>query len=79
MRSNIFLIIIKVYEIARVKQRDEHLSHIQLEQLCRTIMGQASSMGIDVTFEKETTEEPKPVVLQEQTQVKSTIAKKKNK
>ncbi|XP_065833518.1 large ribosomal subunit protein uL11m-like [Oscarella lobularis] len=37
-----------VYEIARIKQKDASLCHLSLESVCRTVMGTAKSMGIDV-------------------------------
>ena len=62
-------------EIARIKQRDEHLSHIGLEQLCRTVMGQADSMGIKVTFEKEAALDINGIASAEQTE-KTIVSKK---
>ena len=38
----------QVYEIALAKQQDEHLRHIDLEMLCRQVMGSCRSMGVDV-------------------------------
>lgn len=38
----------QVYEIALIKQRDEHLKDIELEKLCRQIIGSCKSMGIQV-------------------------------
>lgn len=38
----------QIYEIARAKQKDAHLSHIGLESLCRSIMASAGSMGIEI-------------------------------
>ena len=37
-----------IYEIAKIKQTDDHLKHISLEGLCRTIISSAKSMGIKV-------------------------------
>lgn len=34
----------QLYEIAKLKKRDKHLSHLSLETLCRIIMGSAASM-----------------------------------
>lgn len=38
----------QVYEIAKMKQRDEHLKEIPLMSLCRSIAASAGSMGIKV-------------------------------
>lgn len=38
----------QIYEIAKVKQRDEHLKDISLLALCRCIAGSAQSMGVEV-------------------------------
>jgi len=38
----------QIYEIAISKQRDANLKDIGLKQLCRTVAGQAASMGIRV-------------------------------
>lgn len=38
----------QIYEVAKVKQRDEHLSHIGLEELCRTVAGSCTSMGLEI-------------------------------
>jgi large subunit ribosomal protein L11 len=37
-----------VYEIALLKQQDPHLAGIGLEGLCKSIVGTARSMGIEV-------------------------------
>jgi large subunit ribosomal protein L11 len=37
-----------VYEIAKIKQTDEHLQDINLDNLCRQIVGSCKSMGIEV-------------------------------
>lgn len=37
-----------VYEIAKIKSADRHLSHLPLESLCRSIIGTASTCGIAV-------------------------------
>lgn len=39
----------QIYEIAKMKQRDEHLKHLSLEAMCRTIAGSCASMGIEIT------------------------------
>jgi large subunit ribosomal protein L11 len=41
----------QIYEIAKIKQRDESLADIDLENLCRCIAGSCSSMGIEVVNE----------------------------
>jgi ribosomal protein L11 len=38
----------QIYEIAKIKQRDEHLKDISLHSLCRCIAGSAQSMGVQV-------------------------------
>lgn len=37
-----------VYEIAKIKQSELRLSGLSLEGLCKTVIGQAKSIGIDV-------------------------------
>jgi large subunit ribosomal protein L11 len=37
-----------VYEIAKIKLQDEHLSHLSHENMCRMIIGSARSLGIRV-------------------------------
>ena len=37
-----------IYEIARIKQSDPALSRKSLESLCKTIIGSARSLGIEV-------------------------------
>ncbi|OQR93227.1 50S ribosomal protein L11 [Achlya hypogyna] len=37
-----------IYEIAKVKQQDELLDYIELESLCKSIIGSAKSMGLRV-------------------------------
>mmetsp|Transcript_16022 Transcript_16022/g.18118 ORF Transcript_16022/g.18118 Transcript_16022/m.18118 type:complete len:147 (-) Transcript_16022:645-1085(-) len=37
-----------IYEIAKIKQTDEHLSHIHLQGLVKSIMSTSKSMGIQV-------------------------------
>ncbi|PVV04443.1 hypothetical protein BB560_001053 [Smittium megazygosporum] len=37
-----------IYEIALIKQQDLHLQHISLENLCKTVIGSAKSVGINV-------------------------------
>lgn len=41
----------QIYEIAKIKQQEEHLQSIPLQSLCRTIAGSAQSMGIQVVTE----------------------------
>ena len=41
----------QVYEIAKVKKSDPSLAHIPLENLCKSIIGSARSMGITVVAE----------------------------
>ena len=35
-----------VYEIARIKQGEERLKGVGLEGLCRSVVGQAGSLGV---------------------------------
>ncbi|KZW03919.1 ribosomal protein L11 [Exidia glandulosa HHB12029] len=37
-----------IYEIAKVKATDDHLRHLPLESIARTVVGSARSMGIRV-------------------------------
>ena len=37
-----------VYEIAKIKATDEHLKHLTLEAIARTVIGSARSLGIQV-------------------------------
>ena len=36
----------QIYEIAKIKQTDEHLSDLSLESLCKSIRSTATSMGL---------------------------------
>ncbi|CAI5729615.1 unnamed protein product [Hyaloperonospora brassicae] len=38
----------QIYEIAKVKQQDEMVDYIDLPSICKTIIGSAKSMGLDV-------------------------------
>ena len=38
----------QIYEIAKMKQKDEHMKHLSLEAICRCVAASASSMGIEV-------------------------------
>ena len=38
----------QIYEIAKIKHTEEHMKHLDLENLCRVIAGSALSMGIKV-------------------------------
>lgn len=40
-----------IYEIAKIKKQDEHLKHIELESLARSVMGTCRNIGIRVTRE----------------------------
>lgn len=40
----------QVYEIAKLKQKDEHLSKLELESICKMIIGSARSMGVEVVY-----------------------------
>lgn len=37
-----------VYEIAKIKSRDDHLKHLPLQSIASTIIGSAKSIGIQV-------------------------------
>lgn len=37
-----------IYEIAKIKQQDKHLSHLSLEALCKSVMMTAKNCGIQV-------------------------------
>ncbi|EIW82205.1 ribosomal protein L11 [Coniophora puteana RWD-64-598 SS2] len=37
-----------VYEIAKIKATDDHLKHLKLEAIARTVVGSARSLGIQV-------------------------------
>ena len=41
----------QIYEIAKIKQRDEGLKKLELESLCRCIVGTCASMGVEVVNE----------------------------
>eukprot|EP00607_Mallomonas_marina_P009263 CAMPEP_0182417822 /NCGR_PEP_ID=MMETSP1167-20130531/2264_1 /TAXON_ID=2988 /ORGANISM="Mallomonas Sp, Strain CCMP3275" /LENGTH=129 /DNA_ID=CAMNT_0024591617 /DNA_START=207 /DNA_END=596 /DNA_ORIENTATION=+ len=47
----------QVFEIAQKKSKDEHLSHLSLKSLCKTIIGQANSMGVQVVDDDQPTVE----------------------
>lgn len=38
----------QIYEIAKIKKRDEHLAKESLLALCRSIAGSCLSMGVEV-------------------------------
>lgn len=46
----------QVYEIAKLKQQDSHLSLIPLRSLARTVIAVSKSMGIRVVSPKEENE-----------------------
>ena len=37
-----------VYEIARIKQRDDHMTHLPLESIARSVIGTCRTMGVKV-------------------------------
>ena len=37
-----------VYEIAKIKATDEHVKHLKLESIARTIIGTARTLGVQV-------------------------------
>jgi large subunit ribosomal protein L11 len=38
----------QVYEIAKLKKTDQHLAHINLDAIARSVVGSAKSMGIEI-------------------------------
>ncbi|XP_031560925.1 39S ribosomal protein L11, mitochondrial-like [Actinia tenebrosa] len=38
----------QIYEIAKIKKEDKNFRNVPLESVCKTIMGSAKSMGIDI-------------------------------
>ena len=40
-----------IYEIAKIKKQDEHLKHIDLASLARSVLGTCRNIGIRVTRE----------------------------
>jgi large subunit ribosomal protein L11 len=40
-----------VYEIAKIKKQDEHLKHVELEELARSVLGTCRNIGIRVLRE----------------------------
>jgi large subunit ribosomal protein L11 len=47
-----------VYEIARIKQRDDHRHHLPLEGIARSVIGSCHSMGVVVVDENNDDENP---------------------
>ncbi|OMJ19696.1 54S ribosomal protein L19, mitochondrial [Smittium culicis] len=39
-----------IYEIAKIKQMDVGLQHVPLENICKSIIGSAKSIGINVKY-----------------------------
>ncbi|KII95341.1 hypothetical protein PLICRDRAFT_25857 [Plicaturopsis crispa FD-325 SS-3] len=39
-----------VYEIAKIKKTDEHMKHLKLESIARTIVGTARTLGVEVVL-----------------------------
>lgn len=39
-----------IFAIAQLKQRDDHMRHVDLQSLCRSIVGAAKSMGVEVVI-----------------------------
>lgn len=37
-----------VYEIAKIKQKDNHMAHLDLEAISRMVVGSARSLGVQV-------------------------------
>jgi large subunit ribosomal protein L11 len=44
----------QIYEIAKIKKEDKTFRNVPLESVCRTIMGSARSMGIEVIQDTNT-------------------------
>ena len=42
----------QVYEIAKMKQMDEHMARQPLKSVCRSVMGSAKSMGIEIVDDR---------------------------
>lgn len=38
----------QLYEIAKIKQQDENVSYIDVESICKSLIGSAKSMGLTV-------------------------------
>ncbi|TYZ60845.1 hypothetical protein PybrP1_000424 [[Pythium] brassicae (nom. inval.)] len=38
----------QIYEIAQVKQQDDNVDYIELESICKSLIGSAKSMGLNV-------------------------------
>jgi large subunit ribosomal protein L11 len=50
-----------IYEIAKIKQTDDHMWHLPLEGICRQVIGTAKTLGVQVReAEDEDTEESSP-------------------
>lgn len=39
-----------VYEIAKIKHTDEHLKHLKLESIARSVIGTARTLGVQVVL-----------------------------
>lgn len=37
-----------VYEVAKIKSKDERIKHLELESICKSVMGTAKTLGIEV-------------------------------
>ncbi|CAM9698464.1 unnamed protein product [Discosporangium mesarthrocarpum] len=42
-----------IYEIASIKKKDDHLWHLPLEGLCRSVIATANSMGVTVYDDRQ--------------------------
>lgn len=58
----------QIYEIAAIKRTDAHVNHIPIENICRSIIGTARSMGVEVISGKEG---PKAAAAKAQQQAKA--------
>jgi large subunit ribosomal protein L11 len=43
----------QIYEIGKIKKQDEHLAHIDLEQICRSIAGSCTTMGLEIVSDDQ--------------------------
>mmetsp|Transcript_23036 Transcript_23036/g.33716 ORF Transcript_23036/g.33716 Transcript_23036/m.33716 type:complete len:146 (+) Transcript_23036:47-484(+) len=43
----------QIYEIAKIKQQDEAMKNMELEHICRCIVGSCLSMGLKVVHDEE--------------------------
>ncbi|KAI9919711.1 hypothetical protein PsorP6_017497 [Peronosclerospora sorghi] len=51
----------QIYEIAKVKQQDELLEYLELKAICKSLIGSAKSMGLELKSSKCIVVMPEPV------------------